>query len=674
MTPSPFTLDVDSNGVARLVFDLPNEKVNKFSRDTLAALDTVLETLENNEQIRILVISSAKENIFVAGADLREFERAFRSPEISKTMINEGHRLFRRLEKLPYPTIAVIHGACLGGGLEFALACRYRIVSDHPKTVLGLPEVTLGIIPGWGGTQRLPRLVGLENSLSMILTGKPVPAIKAWKMGLADAIVPWEFLDHKVEEFISNCLKGKIEKRHPGGLRVTLLEKNWIGQKLLFRKAKSDVLQKTKGHYPAPLVALQLIEETHGLPLDEGLAKEAQTFIENITTTFSASKHLIHLFFTQEALKKEPGIKLSAAPRKVKATGVIGAGTMGAGIAWLLSNHGRPVRLKDISWEAIGKGYGAAHELYEQMVARKKLKPTQASFKFHHISGTTDYIGFHPLDLVIEAAVEDLPLKLKILNELEANLSEEAIIATNTSSLSVNRLSEALKHPERFVGLHFFNPVNRMPLVEVAYGEKTSAETIASAVELCRKLRKTPIVVKDCPGFLVNRIFAAGQNAAMHLLEEGVPMEQLEKAMVAFGMPMGPFTLADTVGNDIGYKVAKHFEEAYGARMQPPMIIEALYEHAFYGKKNGKGFYTYSGKRKKPNPDLKAFLPKTQVHLSDKAIVEKVIKSMAKEATRCLDEGIVTDADTLDMALVLGIGFPPFRGGLLRYARENSLV
>lgn len=674
MNPSPFTLDVDSRGVARLVFDLPNEKVNKFSRDTLAALDTVLDTLESNDRIRTLVVSSGKENVFIAGADLHEFERAFRSPEISEIMIGEGHRLFRRLEQLPFPTIAVIHGACLGGGLEFALACSHRIVSDHPKTVLGLPEVTLGIIPGWGGTQRLPRLVGLEKSLSMILTGKPVPAMKAWKMGLADAIAPWEFIDHKVEEFINQCLKGSVKKRHTSGLKTALLEKNWIGRQLLFRKAKSNVLKKTKGHYPAPLVALQLIEETHGLPLDEGLAREAKTFIDNITTTFSASKHLIHLFFTREALKKEPGIKLTAAPRKVKATGVIGAGTMGAGIAWLLSNHGRPVRLKDVSWEAIGKGYGAAHELYDQLVTRKKLKPTQASFKFHHISGTTDYIGFHPLDLVVEAAVEDLPLKLKILTELEANLSEEAIIATNTSSLSINRLSEALKIPERFVGLHFFNPVNRMPLVEVAYGEKTSPETIASAVELCRKLRKTPIVVKDCPGFLVNRIFASGQNVAMQLLEEGVPMEKIEKAMVAFGMPMGPFTLADTVGNDVGYKVAKNFEEAYGARMQPPMIIEAIYEHGFYGKKSGKGFYVYSGKRKKPNPELKAFLPKTHTLLSDKAIVEKVIRNMAKEASRCLDEGIVTDADTLDMALVLGIGFPPFRGGLLRYAREHSLV
>lgn len=678
---SAFEFSKDQNGIGKIVFDLPNEKINKLSEPVVKELDALLDKIANDRDLKALVIWSGKPEVFIAGADLHSFNAAFKDPIILEKALEMGHRVYNKLSDLPFPTIAVIQGACLGGGLEFALACTYRIATDHPKTQLGLPEVSLGLYPGWGGTQRLPRLIGLAEGLQMILSGKPVNAQKAYKIKLVDAVAPWEFSEIKVAEFVSYALSSEgrkkiLARRKHSGLIPLLLEKNPIGRLVLFQKTRQEVLKKTKGHYPAPLVAIDVIEKTYPLSLEKGLKKEIQGMLDARERLAPTCKNLIGLFFAQEALKKDPGVTGTVSLKNIGSTAILGAGTMGSGIAWLLTNYQHPVRLKDVSWEILAKGYGAVHKIYEKLIKIKKLKPAEASLKFHQLSGTVDYTGFRDADLVIEAATENIELKHKIFKELEEQVGAEAMIGTNTSSLSVDAMAASFKHPQRFLGMHFFNPVDRMPLVEIVPGKATSPDVIATAVDLCKKLNKTPLVVKDCPGFLVNRIFMAGANEINWLFQESVEMERLEKMMLNFGMPMSPFLLSDEVGNDVAYKVSKIFETAYGERMKAPELIHQMDEHKLYGKKSGKGFYIYEGKKQWPNPEVKKWVSQgngTVASLTDEDIRDCVLFVMVNEAARCLDEKIVDNPAYLDLALIMGTGFPPFRGGLLHYADERGI-
>jgi 3-hydroxyacyl-CoA dehydrogenase / enoyl-CoA hydratase / 3-hydroxybutyryl-CoA epimerase len=670
-----FKLTIDPDGIARLVFDYPGEKVNKISLPVLEELDSLLEGIKDNRQIKALVVTSAKEGIFIAGADLKSFEGLFNDFNLAEKMIQMGHDVFNKLEDLPFPSIAVINGVCLGGGLELALACTYRIVGDNSKTSLGLPETNLGIFPGWGGTQRLPRLVGLMQGLTMILTGSPVDAKKAFKIRLADAIVPSAFIETKTEEFVREVIteKGRakvLDKRKPRGLMSLLLERNPIGRAFVFWKSRRSVIQKTKGQYPSPLAALDLIKETYTMPLKKGLKKEVQAFIKSMSKAFKYAPNLIYIFFNSEAMKKDPGLPgENVSGKPVNSVGVLGAGVMGSGIAWLMSYRDIPVRMKDINWEAVGQGYKAIWDTYKVLIKKRKLRPAQANRKFHYVAGAVDYSGFDKLDLVIEAAVENLELKHKILQELEANVRPDAIIATNTSSLTIEELAPALKHPERLVGMHFFNPPARMPLVEIVAGPQTSREAVQTVFELCLRLKKTPVVVGDCSGFLVNRVFAHGFIEIMRMFEEGVPMERLDKLFLKFGLPMAPFVLADEIGNDVNLKAMRSFEKAYGIRMEVPKMLEAVNDKGLYGKKVGKGFYIYQKGSKKPNPDIYALVPKKETaNISDTDAIDRVTLAMINEAARCLEEKVITNPGYLDMALVFGVGFPPFRGGLLRYA------
>lgn len=670
-----FQLTVNHDGIGRLVFDLPNEKVNKLSPATMEELEKILDGLAIRNDIKALVITSGKEETFIAGADLNSFLKIFKEPSQFDGLIRAGHRTFDKLASLPFPTIAYIHGACLGGGTEFALACTYRIASDSLKTQIGLPEVNLGIYPGWGGTQRLPRLVGLMEGMGMILTGKPVKALKAWKIHLADALVANEFKEEKIAEFVAAILtpqgrKKILERRRPMGTMHWLMEANPLGRAFLFNKAKKEILNKTKGHYPAPLLALEVIQETATLSLKNGLEMEANTLIQKLPLLTPVAKNLISLFFVQEALKKDTGVPEGVKPLPIRSAAVVGAGVMGSGIAWLLTDHDYPVRMKDVDWAIVGKGYGSVKALYDDYVKSKRLKPTEASLKYQKLSGTTDLNGFQHADIVIEAAVENLELKKKIFAEIEEKIPEKTILASNTSSLGISEMARTLKHPERFVGMHFFNPVHRMPLVEVVKGEKTADEAVATVVGLCKKLGKTPMVVGDCRGFLVNRIFATGANELFRLLEEGIPHEQLDKMMVNFGFPMPPFILADEVGNDVMYKVNHSLEEAYGPRMKSPKILEVMNERKWFGKKTGTGFYIYKGKDHTFNSEVLKLLgseAKKGMVPSEMEMLDRVLLQMINEAARCLQEKIVMRPDYVDMALIMGVGFPPFRGGLLRY-------
>ncbi len=678
MDKEAWKLDINDKGIAYLTIDVPNEKVNVLSTEVLKQLDSILDSLKNNSNIKALVIKSGKADTFIAGANLHEFEKGFVDLSFPKLAISVGHATFGKLAALPFPTIALIHGICVGGGLELALACKYRVVTDHPKTSLGLPETTIGIFPGWGGTQRLPRLVGLIEGVQMITTGRPVNGAKAVKIKLADRLIPNEFADEKLNEFLDLCLSEKgrkslAEKRKHTGLKHLLIEANPIGRSYFFNRARKEILSKTKGHYPAPLIALRVIEDTCSLPLSEGLEKEKALFIDSMPKLAPVAKHLIHLFFVQEALKKVTGAPAGTIPFPIHNVGIIGAGTMGMGIAFLCSYANYPVRLKDVNWDILTKAFGSIRRIYDKLLKRRKLKPHEANLKFHLISATTDYSGFKTVDLVIEAATENLDLKKQIFQELEATINEKAIMASNTSSLSIAEMSQGMQHPERFVGMHFFNPADKMPLVEIVPGKNTASEVVAGAVEFCRKLGKSPIVVQDCPGFLVNRIFVLGANEVIWMLQEGVPMKRLEEVLLKFGMPMSAFELGDEVGNDVSFKVSHIFEKAYGERMKAPPLLETMYEHKLYGKKVGKGFYLYDGKGKQENPEISNMLKqfnKQPREISDQEIIERVVFLMINEGWRCLQEGIAPNSDTIDFAMIMGTGFPPFRGGIMQYADE----
>ncbi|MFV0341158.1 MAG: 3-hydroxyacyl-CoA dehydrogenase NAD-binding domain-containing protein [Parachlamydiaceae bacterium] len=671
-----FTLTVSPEGVAELKFDLPNEKVNKFTPEILAELDQILDKAAQNSSIKLLKLSSGKEQVFIAGADLHSFEPVFEKPDMAKQIIEKGHSTFDKLAALPFPTVAIIQGPCLGGGLECALSCTYRLVSDHPKTNLGLPETQLGIIPGWGGTQRLPRLVGLQKALEMILGGKTLNAVKAYKAKLADAIAPWEFLDQYVDRFVNKLLNDseakKIQaKRKEKPWMQKLLEDNPVGRALVYFLSEKAVKDKTKGRYPAPEIALKLIKETYTLPLNEGLKKELNMFLKEIPTGFFLAKDLIRLFFTQEALKKETGAPPGTPVRNIREAAIIGAGTMGSSLGWLFADKEIMTRMKDISWEIVGKGMAMARAQFKKGLKARKLTCSQCDLRFQLLNGTVDYTGFQHVDFVLEAATENLDLKRQLFAEIEGQVKKETIIASNTSSLTIDAMAESLKYPERFVGMHFFNPVAKMPLVEVVAGKHTSPETVATTVALCRKLGKTPVVVKDCPGFLVNRIFLPGANEALRMLEEGYSMDELNSALLQFGMPMGPFILADEVGNDVVQKVGEVFERAYGERMHPPMLGKLLVENKLYGKKSGKGFYIYEGEKMRVNPQIAVLIDglnlKTPEHPKEE-ILPRFLYAMINEAARCLDEKIIEKASYLDLSLIMGMGFPPFQGGLLAYA------
>ena len=684
MMEKVLTFSMDEQGIAKVVFDLPGEKVNKFNLDVIEEWEALVQELKKNLLIQVLVVESAKKNIFIAGADLSLLSQ-IKTPEDALQKAKRGQVLFQAWSALPFPTVAVIDGACLGGGLEMSLACTYRLVTDNDKTQLGLPEVTLGILPGWGGTQRLPRLIGLSRALPLILSGKPLSGSQALKNGIADALVAKEFLEEGKKKFLREILskegKKKILEKRKSWVRW-IWDENFLGQALLFQQAKRNVLKQTKGHYPAPLKALEVLRESHGGDLEEGLKKEAAGFANLLPTP--VCRNLMQLFFIQEEFKKETGVLEKISPKiSLRSLAVLGAGVMGGGIAWLFSNKDIPVRLKDISWDAIAKGYQAAAFSYQELLKRRKLTLNQVNLKMHKICGTTDYSGFSKVDLVVEAVVENLDIKKKIFSELETKIGKTAIVASNTSSLSINDMAKAFQNPERFIGMHFFNPVPRMPLVEVIPGEHTSTETIATIFALAKMLGKMPVLVKDVPGFLINRILLPYMNEAVLLFEEGVDVQKIDHVIYEFGMPMGPLTLADEVGLDVCYKVTQILSKAY-VHLTPAAILKEMLEtHQWLGKKSGKGFYAYPGKSKLPNSSLvsirnkaAATFKKNQVSentLSEPEILDRLMLLLVNESARSLQEGVVNKASILDCAMLMGTGFPPFRGGPLRYADARSL-
>ncbi|MCE9563455.1 MAG: enoyl-CoA hydratase/isomerase family protein [Planctomycetes bacterium] len=660
-------LDRDERGVATVTFDVRGTPLNVFNDEVIGELRTVIDELERDPP-RVVVFKSGKSSGFFAGADVNRIQQ-LETPDEVRVVIDAGHDVFDRIEHLPCPTVAVIHGPCLGGGLEFALSCRHRIARDDSSTKFGLPEVTLGLIPGWGGTQRLPRLVGLRESLRIILEGANFNASKAAAAGLVDVAAPPEVFDATVSHFIDDRLTGRSVRKPSHGILDTLLDGTWPGNAVVLATARRRI-EKRGRDYPALPAALRAIEAGLHSPGAAGFEAEREEFVGVVFTPVARS--LIGLFFQRERARKPSTWVRGTKPSPVQKAAVVGAGTMGAGIAQLLAFNDIPVVLKDINDEIVAGGMKKIASLTDAAVSKSLLTREAGDAVVGRITPTSTWEPLAGCDLVIEAVVEREDIKRTVFGELAERLPS-AVLASNTSALSVTRIADTTPNAERVAGLHFFNPVHRMQLVEVVRGKASNDATIATLVELVRKLGKVPVVVADSPGFLVNRTLFPYLDEAVRLVIEGVPGEEVDRAAVRFGMPMGPLELLDQIGVDIAADVAKTFAALSSDVGPAPARFAEMVKDGALGKKSGHGFYDYRGDRRgKPTKWATSKHPHSvpdnaeRGELSD--VQKRLMYPMINEAAKCLEAGVVPEAWVADLAMVLGTGFAPFRGGPLRTA------
>jgi 3-hydroxyacyl-CoA dehydrogenase / enoyl-CoA hydratase / 3-hydroxybutyryl-CoA epimerase len=664
---SAFTTEV-RDGIAVVTFDLPGEPVNKLNAAVKVEFEALLIRIRDDAEIRAVVLISGKPDTFIAGADIEEFTALTTQAEAERLSF-EGQEMVSRVETLPKPVVAAIHGACLGGGLELALACPYRVATDHSKTQLGLPEVQLGLIPGAGGCQRLPRLIGARAALDMILTGRSERAAKALKLGLVDELVPRSILLRTATAAADRLARGGGQRRPTlGGLPGFFLDRTPAGRRLVYRQARAQVLKKTGGHYPAPLAALEAVRVglEHGVAA--GLAEEHRAF--GHLAVGDVSRKLVQIFFATTALKKDDGVPPgSASPRQIRRLGVVGSGFMGSGIAGTaVLNVEVDTRLKDADLFRVGKGIRAATDLLDERLKRRRLTRPQHERLRALLSGGDDYAGFARADLVIEAVFEELELKRRILAEVEQRVRPDAIFASNTSTIPIREIAAEAARPERVLGMHFFSPVEKMPLLEVIPTEATSPEAIVTAVRFGRRMGKTVIVVEDHPGFWVNRILSPYLGQAGLLVEEGVPIELVDRAMTEWGFPVGPVALLDEVGLDVAQKAAKVMQEAFGERMRPGVGLERLLQAGRLGRKNGRGFYRYrDGHKTGVDDGIYGLLNVKPNDAADPETVRRrLVYAMLNEAAAACGEGVIRSARDGDIGAIYGIGFPAFRGGPLR--------
>jgi 3-hydroxyacyl-CoA dehydrogenase / enoyl-CoA hydratase / 3-hydroxybutyryl-CoA epimerase len=633
-----------SGTTAVLIFDREDSVANIFDSKTLSELSDCLDELVTKPNVTGLLIISAKPTIFIAGADLKELSTA-RGEELTR-LIATGQTLFNRVADLPYPTVAAIHGACVGGGYELALACDWRIASDAPETKLGLPETQLGILPAWGGTTRLPELLGLQDALPIILTGKIYSSAGAKRKGLVDEVVPKEHLKSFALTYLQ---KGKRNNTHNPIIH------NQAVAALIRLQAQKDLLKKTRGLYPAPMAALEVATASIGRTRVQSQQAELEA-IETLAT-LPETEQLIRLYYLQERAKKHR--HTNAEPRNIENAAVVGAGVMGAGIAYWLSTRNTHTILKDISPEALAHGMQTITSLYADAEIHHVISKTEAARGMDRIHPAAGDVSLERCDIIIEAAVEKLSIKQKIFADLSSRCRPDTILATNTSALPIHELASSISHPERLIGLHFFNPVHRMKLVEIVRTKFTSDETLATAVAYVRKIGKLPVVVKDSPGFLVNRILMPYLVEAASMFEHGGDPEEIDNAMLDFGMPMGPLRLLDEVGLDVAMHVAKTLAAAFPDRMEIPKVVAKLLESGHIGRKGGSGFYVYDNASPAVNAQVIAFQTGTEATPNDaKEILSGL---MFQEAQLCLEEGVAESADDIELAMVFGTGFPPMK-------------
>jgi len=667
MTTNSFSLQIRDDQIGVITMDIAGESMNVLKAAFADEISSLLSEINANTQLKGLVFISGKADSFIAGADISMLDACHTAAE-AEAIGRMGQQMFDQLEQLKIPLVAAIHGPCLGGGLELAMACHARVATSDSKTVMGLPEVQLGLLPGSGGTQRLPRLVGLQKALDMILTGKQLRASQAKKAGLVDEVVAQSIL---LDAAVQRALKGKIVREQPAlNLVGKVLERTPFGRNVLFNQARKQTLKKTQGNYPAPIKILDVIKTGVVSGMQAGLAAEAKAFGELCMTKESAA--LRSLFFATTQMKKETGAG-DTKPQKVTKAAVLGGGLMGGGIANVTATKaGVPVRIKDISEEGISNALKYSYSLLQKKFKRRFISKAEMQKQLLRITGTTDYSGFHDADIVVEAVFEDLALKQKMVSDIEQHCHDSTIFASNTSSLPINQIAAKATRPENVIGLHYFSPVDKMPLVEVIAHDTTSAQTIATTVAFARKQGKTPIVVKDGAGFYVNRILALYMNEAANILLEGEPVEKIDKALVKFGFPVGPITLLDEVGIDVGAKISPILAHELGERFVAPAAFDKLLADGRKGKKTEKGFYLYGKNAAKGKQQVDesvfgvlALTPAPKLNTDE--ISSRCIVQMLNEAVRTLEEGIIASPRDGDIGAIFGIGFPPFLGGPFRY-------
>ena len=682
MANEALSIEKRDDGVAIVRMDIPGEPMNTLKADFVDTFMDVFGQLESDTEIKAIVFTSGKKDSFIAGADITMLEQV-ESAEDGERISLEGHKAMARIEGCSKPVVAAIHGVALGGGLEVALACHARVASDSKKTKLGLPEAQLGLLPGAGGTQRLPRLIGVQPALDMMLTGKQIDAKKARKLGLVDDVVPPSILLETAAELALSRI-GKAPKsesfidqlKDKDAVAELALTKNPVGRKLLFDQARKQLHKQTRGNYPAQDLIIDVVRTGLEEGFEAGLAAEARGFGRLLTTPEAAN--LMSIFFATTALKKDSGVDdPNVKPRTIEKVGMLGAGLMGAGIAYVTTAVAKiPVRLKDRDADGVLAGLRYIRGIIDGRVKRKRMSEQAANQLMLQTTGTTRYEGFQDADVVIEAVFEDLSLKEKMVRDVEAAGRDDVIFASNTSSLPITKIAAASKHPETVIGMHYFSPVHKMPLLEIIVTDQTADWVTATCVELGKKQGKHVIVVRDGVGFYTSRVLAPLMNEAAHLVAEGVPIEKIDTAMLDWGFPVGPLKLTDEVGIDVGAKVGKIMVEAFGERMSQPAGMSKLIEDERFGRKNGRGFYLYPKKKKGPRPvnaEVYRFFggPDRRSVAAD-AIRDRMALLMVNEAVWCLDEGVIASPEDGDLGAILGLGFPPFRGGPFRFVDHEG--
>jgi 3-hydroxyacyl-CoA dehydrogenase/enoyl-CoA hydratase/3-hydroxybutyryl-CoA epimerase/enoyl-CoA isomerase len=666
------------DGIVELKFDLTGDSVNKLNQTALRDFDAATQAIAKDPSVKGVIVTSGKP-VFIVGADVTEFGGMFAGGEegVAKSVL-EVNRMLSRFEDLPFPTVAAINGVCLGGGLELALACDYRVASTAAS--MGFPEVKLGIFPGFGGSVRMPRVIGIDNAVEWIATGSDKKPDAALKDGAVDAVVAPEQLRDSALALVKQAIAGKLDWKAKRAEKLAPVKLNAIEQMMAFTSSMGVVGGKAGPNYPAPMLALRSMQESAGKGRDDALAIEAKYFAKAAVTP--QANALIGLFLADQIVKKTAGGWSKKTTKEIKQAAVLGAGIMGGGIAYQSAVKGTPIIMKDIRSDALDLGMNEAGKLLSGQVEKGRIKADAMSATLSRIRPTLNYGDFKDVDIIIEAVVENPKVKKAVFAELEGLIREDTIIASNTSTISISYLAEGLKRPQNFVGMHFFNPVHMMPLVEVIRGKLSSDEAVAATVKLAQKMGKTPVVVNDCPGFFVNRVLFPYFAGFHMLLRDGADFMAVDKAMERFGWPMGPAYLMDVVGMDTAVHAAGVMAEGFPDRMKPDFksTTQVLVEHKRYGQKSGKGYYSYApdkkGRPKKsPDPETAELIKDVVAARKDFApeeIVARCMVPMVNEVARCLEEKIVASPQEADMALIYGIGFPPFRGGACRYVDQTG--
>jgi 3-hydroxyacyl-CoA dehydrogenase/enoyl-CoA hydratase/3-hydroxybutyryl-CoA epimerase/enoyl-CoA isomerase len=673
------TVRATDEGIAELCFDLKDESVNKFNTMTINELREATAAIAADSSLKGVIVTSGKP-VFIVGADIMEFGALFGASEdeITDRILKINLEVFNAFEDLPIPTVAAINGIALGGGLEMGLVCDYRVMSETAR--IGLPETKLGIIPGYGGTTRLPRLIGADNAIEWIASGQEQDAEQALRSGAVDAVVAPDSLHDAATSLLKQCIDGKFDYKAKRQEKQEPLKLNEIEATMVFETSKAFVAGKAGPHYPAPITAIKVMQKAAGMGRDDALREEARGIAKMAGTL--AAKNLIGLFVGDQFLSKS-GKALAKKGGKVERAAALGAGIMGGGIAYQSALKGTPIIMKDIAQAGIDLGLSEASKLLSKRVERGRMSVAEMAAVLNKIQPSLSYEGFDNVDIVVEAVVENPKVKHAVLAETEARMRDDAVLASNTSTISITYLAEPLERPENFCGMHFFNPVHRMPLVEVIRGDKTGEEAIARTVAYALAMGKKPVVVNDCPGFLVNRILLPYFGAFMGLVRRGVDFVSIDRAMERFGWPMGPAYLSDVVGIDTGVHAGAVMAEGFPDRMKYEFKTshDVMFENERFGQKNGRGYYAYEADKKgrpKKIPDkevaaLLATVIEGEETLNEETIVDSMMIPMCLEAVRCFEDGIAASATDIDLALIYGIGFPPFRGGALHYIDDLGI-